>query len=115
MEQETINLNSPRQVEHLLFTILQLPSFKKSKTGKQSTDHEVLTILSKMHPIPALIIKHRELTKLKGTYIDALPRISNPKTNRIHTTFSQTVAQREDLQALTLICKTYLPMRAAME
>jgi len=89
---ETINLNSPRQVEYLLFSVLQLPPQKKSKTGKFSTDYEVLTSLAALHPIPALIIKHRELTKLKNTYIDALPTYVNKKTNRVHTTFSQTIA-----------------------
>ncbi|HLC07224.1 MAG TPA: DNA polymerase I [Candidatus Babeliales bacterium] len=89
---DTINLNSPRQVEHLLFDVLQLPPQRKSKTGKFSTDYEVLTTLAALHPIPALIIKHRELTKLKNTYIDALPTYVNTKTNRVHTTFSQSVA-----------------------
>lgn len=88
---DTINLNSPRQVEHLLFEVLQLPPKKKSKSGKYSTDYEVLTALAALHPIPALIIKHRELTKLKNTYIEALPTYVNKETNRVHTTFGQTV------------------------
>ena len=87
---ETINLNSPRQMEYLLFTVLQLPPQKKSPTGKYSTDAEVLKALAALHPIPALIIKYRELTKLKNTYIDALPTYVNKKTHRLHTTFSQT-------------------------
>ena len=85
-----INLNSPSQIEELLFYKLQLPVQKKTSTGKYSTDYEVLTVLALIHPIPALIIKYRELTKLKSTYIDALPTYVNPKTKRIHTTFSQT-------------------------
>jgi len=86
-----INLNSPKQVEHLLFFDLQLPPQKKSAKGTSySTDQEVLTILAEMHPVPALIIKYRELAKLKSTYIDALPTYINPKTKRIHTDFSQT-------------------------
>lgn len=89
---QTINLNSPRQVEHLLFDVLQLPPQKKSKTGKFSTDYEVLTALAALHPIPALIIKHRELTKLKNTYIEALPTYVNKETHRVHTTFGQTIA-----------------------
>ena len=88
----TINLNSPSQVGHLLFDVLQLPSQKKSKTGKFSTDYEVLNALARIHPIPALIIKHRELTKLKNTYIEALPTYVNKETHRVHTTFSQTAA-----------------------
>lgn len=87
---ETINLNSPRQIEHLLFDVLQLPPQRKSKTGKFSTDYEVLKVLAALHPIPALIIKHRELTKLKNTYIEALPTYVNKETNRVHTTFGQT-------------------------
>jgi DNA polymerase I len=87
---QEINLNSPRQVEHLLFDVLQLPPQKKSKTGKFSTDWQVLTALAKIHPIPALIIKHRELTKLKNTYIEALPTYIDKNTHRIHTTFNQT-------------------------
>lgn len=85
-----INLNSPRQVEHLLFTTLLLPPQKKSakRTG-YSTDQEVLEVLSKMHPVPKLISKYRELSKLKTTYIDALPTYINPHTNRIHTDYSQ--------------------------
>ena len=86
-----INLNSPRQVEDLLFNKLTLPPQKKSAKGTSySTDQEVLTTLSKMHPVPGLIIQYRELAKLKNTYIDALPTYVNPKTGRIHTTFSQT-------------------------
>ena len=87
---ESINLNSPRQVEDLLFNKLQLPPQKKSPTGKLSTDQEVLVALAKLNPVPGLIIKYRELTKLKSTYIDALPHYINKKTGRIHTTFSQT-------------------------
>jgi len=89
---ETINLNSPSQMEYLLFSVLQLPPQKKSPTGKYSTDAEVLKSLAALHPIPALIIKYRELTKLKNTYIDALPTYVNKKTHRLHTTFSQTAA-----------------------
>jgi len=87
---ETINLNSPSQMEYLLFSVLQLPPQKKSPTGKYSTDQEVLKKLAAFHPIPALIIQYRELTKLKNTYIDALPTYVNKKTGRIHTTYSQT-------------------------
>ncbi|HSC24998.1 MAG TPA: DNA polymerase I [Candidatus Babeliales bacterium] len=87
---EAVNLNSPRQMEYLLFSVLQLPPQKKSPTGKYSTDQEVLKILAVLHPIPELIMQYRELTKLKNTYINALPTYINKKTHRIHTTFSQT-------------------------
>jgi len=87
----SINFNSPKQIEQLLFYQLGLPRQKKNiKSKRYSTDHEVLSKLSKLHPVPALIIRYRELYKLKSTYIDALPTYINPKTGKIHTTFSQT-------------------------
>jgi DNA polymerase I len=85
-----INLNSPKQVEELLFHRLGLPPQKKSGTGRYSTDQEVLEILAPLHPVPGLILQYRELAKLKSTYIDALPSYVNPHTGRIHTSFSQT-------------------------
>lgn len=85
------NLNSPKQVEELLFQHLQLPPQKKSGSGdRYSTDQDVLETLASLHPVPGLILKHRELAKLKSTYLDALPNYINPETGRIHTTFSQT-------------------------
>ncbi len=90
-EHAGINLNSPRQIEALLFEHLKLPTQKKSAKGTSySTDQEVLMALSDMHIVPALIVQHRELSKLKSTYIDALPTYVNPVTKRIHTTFRQT-------------------------
>jgi len=88
---ERVNLNSPKQVEQLLFYDLKLPPKKKSakRTG-YSTDQEVLKSLAKLHPVPGLIMRYRELYKLKSTYIDALPSYVNPNTHRIHTTFKQT-------------------------
>lgn len=87
-----INLNSPAQLKQLLFDHLKLPTIKKttSKTN-YSTDQEVLEELARMHPVPALIIKYRELAKLKSTYIDGLRQWINPKTGKIHTTFNQTL------------------------
>lgn len=85
-----INLNSPKQVEDLLFTHLKLPLQKKnSKSGSYSTDNEVLVELAKIHPIPGYIAQYRELFKLKTTYIEALPEYINKKTGNIHTSFSQ--------------------------
>lgn len=86
-----INLNSPKQIEQLLFTHLKLVPQKKStkKTG-YSTDVEVLQELAKTHPVPALLLHYRELFKLKSTYIDSLPTYINKETGKIHTTFSQT-------------------------
>ncbi|HBR70596.1 TPA: DNA polymerase I [Candidatus Dependentiae bacterium] len=87
----TLNLNSPKQLEQLLFYQLNLPPQKKSakRTG-YSTDHEVLEALAELHIVPQLILKHRELYKLKSTYIVALPEAINPFTKKIHTSFSQT-------------------------
>lgn len=89
---EGINLASPKQVERLLFDDLELKSQRKGTSGQRSTDHDVLMELSKIHPIPMLILKYRELAKLKSTYLQPLPLAVNPKTNRIHTSFSQTIA-----------------------
>jgi len=90
-EFESINLNSPKQIEKLLFEHLKLPPQKKSakRTG-YSTDNEVLVALAKHHPVPGYIAQYRELFKLKSTYIDALPEYINQTTKRIHTTYSQT-------------------------
>ncbi|MCA9770324.1 DNA polymerase I [Candidatus Dependentiae bacterium] len=87
-----LNLNSPKQIEQLLFYDLGLPPQKKSAKGKgYSTDQEVLITLAKLHPVPDLILRYRELFKLKSTYIEALPTYVNPNTQRIHTSYSQTV------------------------
>lgn len=86
----SINLNSPKQIEDLLFNGLHLTRQKKStKSNTYSTDNEVLLELSKDHPVPAYIVQYRELYKLKSTYIEALPTYINSKDNRIHTTYSQ--------------------------
>ena len=85
-----INLNSPKQVEELLFTHLKLPPQKRSAKGTgYSTDQEVLRKLATLHSVPGLILKYREFAKLKTTYVDALPGYINPNTGRIHTTFNQ--------------------------
>jgi len=84
------NINSPKQLGEILFEKLGLPVIKKTKTGA-STDVEVLSELSEIHSLPKEILKFRELSKLKSTYVDALPLLVNPKTNRVHTSFNQTV------------------------
>ncbi|MFH1644584.1 MAG: DNA polymerase I [bacterium] len=88
---EDFNVNSPQQVEKLLFDDLKLPVIKKSSKGHRSTDQEVLEKLSEHHPIPVLILHYRELFKLLNTYIDPLQKMINPKTGRVHTSFSQTM------------------------
>ncbi len=84
------NINSPKQLAEILFDKLGLPVVKKTKTGA-STDVEVLQELSEVHSLPKEILKFRELSKLKSTYVDALPQIANPNTHRVHTSFNQTV------------------------
>jgi DNA polymerase-1 len=85
------NIASPKQLAEILFVKLGLPVIRKTKTGA-STDADVLEELAAMHPLPAKILEYRTLTKLKGTYIDALPALANPRTGRLHTTFGQAVA-----------------------
>lgn len=85
------NLASPKQVSDILFGRLGLESVKKTKTG-QSTDADVLEQLALEHPLPKLLLEHRLLSKLKGTYVDALPLLIHPKTGRVHTSFNQAVA-----------------------
>ncbi len=82
------NLNSPLQLREVLFETLDLPQRKLTKTGEPSTDVEVLTDLSKFHKIPEKVLEHRTLSKLKSTYVDALPKLINPDTGRIHTSFN---------------------------
>ncbi len=96
-----INLDSPKQVADLLFVKLSLPPQKKSAKGTSfSTDAEVLTALSALHPVPMLILKYRELAKLKSTYIDVLPDYVHPDTGRIHTSFSQTTTATGRLSSM---------------
>jgi DNA polymerase-1 len=85
------NIGSPKQLGFILFDKLQLPALKKTKTGL-STDQEVLEYLAGQHEIAAKIVEHRELVKLKNTYVDVLPRLADPQTGRVHTTFNQTLA-----------------------
>tara|TARA_Y100000588_G_scaffold394426_1_gene514889 strand:- start:5026 stop:7785 length:2760 start_codon:yes stop_codon:yes gene_type:complete len=87
-----VNLNSPKQVKELLFDELGLTPGKKSAKGKTySTDAQVLKRLTHEHPVPGMILKYRELFKLKSTYVEALPTYINKKTNRIHTSWNQTL------------------------
>ncbi len=85
------NLNSPKQVAQILFTKLNLPVIRKTKTGA-STDMDVLTELAPLHPVPRLLLGFRTLSKLKSTYIDQLQRLIHPETGRLHTSYNQTVA-----------------------
>lgn len=84
------NIGSPPQLRQVLYERLGLKPSRKTKTG-YSTDAKVLETLREEHPIVDLILRHREISKLKSTYIDALPRLVNPRTGRVHARFNQTV------------------------
>jgi DNA polymerase-1 len=87
------NLASPKQLGEVLFDILKIdPKAKKTKTGQYATGEDVLAKLAAKHKIVDDILNFRELSKLKSTYVDALPAIVNPKTGRIHTSYAQAVA-----------------------
>jgi DNA polymerase-1 len=87
------NLASPRQLGEVLFEKLQLdPKAKKTKTGQYATGEEVLVKLAQKNPIVDDILAYRELTKLKSTYVDALPSLINPRTGRVHTSYAQAIA-----------------------
>ncbi|MBC7978674.1 MAG: DNA polymerase I [Myxococcales bacterium] len=89
-----LNIGSPKQLGELLFDKLGLETkgVKRTKTG-WSTEADTLEALLDAHPVVRPILEHRELIKLKGTYLDALPPLVNPKTGRVHTTFNQVVAE----------------------
>ncbi|MDP4837842.1 MAG: DNA polymerase I [Burkholderiales bacterium] len=86
------NLSSPKQLQEILFNQKQLPVLKKTPGGQPSTNEEVLQQLALDHPLPALILKHRTLTKLKTTYTEKLPKMLDKQTGRIHTNYAQAVA-----------------------
>jgi DNA polymerase-1 len=85
-------IRSRDQLETILFDELKLPVIKKTPKGGRSTDAEVLEELASGHPLPKTIVEYREIDKLKGTYVEALPRAVVPETGRIHTRYQQTVA-----------------------
>ncbi|MBN1663583.1 MAG: DNA polymerase I [Deltaproteobacteria bacterium] len=87
---ETFNINSPKQLQVILFDKMKLPKGRKTKEG-YSTDVDVLTNLAASHELPAEILAYRSLAKLKSTYVDALPTLVNSKTGRVHTSYNQTV------------------------
>lgn len=85
------NIDSPKQLATVLFDECNLPPLKRTKTGP-STSQDVLEKLAALHPLPEKIIEHRHLSKLKGTYLDALPSLVHPETGNIHASFNQVVA-----------------------
>ena len=88
---EVFNLNSPKQLQKILFEKLQLPILKKSPKGDPSTAESVLQELALEYPLPKLILAFRSLSKLKSTYTDSLPQQIHPKTGRVHTSYHQAV------------------------
>ncbi|GEM75891.1 DNA polymerase I [Vibrio sagamiensis] len=89
-EQE-FNMNSPKQLQALLFEKMGLPVIKKTPSGTPSTNEEVLQELALDYPLPKLILEYRGLAKLKSTYTDKLPKMINPSTGRVHTSYHQAV------------------------
>ncbi|MCE2878959.1 MAG: DNA polymerase I [Comamonadaceae bacterium] len=89
---QPFNLASPKQIGEIFFGKLGLPVVKKTATGAPSTDEEVLEKLAEDFPLPAKILEHRSLAKLKGTYTDKLAQLAHPRTGRVHTHYAQAVA-----------------------
>jgi DNA polymerase-1 len=89
---QPFNIQSPKQIAEILFGQLELPVIKKTPSGAPSTDEEVLQKLAEDYPLPARILDYRSLAKLMSTYIEKLPRMADPKTGRVHTSFSQATA-----------------------
>lgn len=89
---QPFNLGSPKQICEILFNKMGLPVRKKTASGTPSTDEDVLTELAADYPLPAMLLEHRALSKLKGTYTDKLPQMIHPVTGRVHTNYGQAVA-----------------------
>ena len=110
---ETFNIGSPKQLGIVLFENLQLSKKpKKTKTGQYATGEDILTELAKEHQIAKDILAYRSLTKLKSTYVDALPQQVNPNTQRVHTEFMQTVAATGRLSSVNPNLQN-IPIRTA--
>lgn len=89
---KNFNLGSPKQIQEILFTRLELPVIRKTPTGQPSTAEDVLQKLAEKYLLPRLLLEHRMLSKLKSTYTDKLPMLVNSATKRIHTSYHQAVA-----------------------
>ena len=90
--EQPFNLNSPKQIQEILFGKLGIKPVKKTPTGAPSTDEDALEQLALDHPLPKLLLEYRGIAKLKSTYTDKLPRMVNPATGRVHTNDAQAVA-----------------------
>ena len=89
---QSFNLNSPKQIQEILFDRLKLPVIKKTPKGVPSTNEDVLQQLALDFPLPKILLEYRTLSKLKSTYTDKLPQMINPATGRVHTNYAQAVA-----------------------
>ena len=89
---QPFNVNSPKQLAEILFATLGMPVKKKTPSGAPSTDEEVLSELALDYPLAKILLESRQLAKLKGTYTDKLPKMVNPRTGRVHTSYAQAVA-----------------------
>ena len=89
---QPFNLASPKQLQEILFDKLGIKPTKKTPSGAPSTDEDVLQELALDHPLPKVLLEYRGLAKLKSTYTDKLPRMINPATGRVHTSYNQAVA-----------------------
>ena len=89
---QPFNLNSPKQIQEILFVKQGIKPVKKTPTGAPSTDEDALEQLALDHPLPKLLLEYRGIAKLKSTYTDKLPRMVNPDTGRVHTNYAQAVA-----------------------
>ena len=88
---QEFNMNSPKQLQAILFEKMELPVIKKTPSGAASTNEEVLQELALEYELPKLILEYRGLAKLKSTYTDKLPKMINPSTGRVHTSYHQAV------------------------
>ncbi|WP_339096265.1 DNA polymerase I [Deinococcus sp. VB142] len=111
---EEFQIRSPKQLETVLYDKLELASSKKTKlTGQRSTAVAALEPLREVHPIIAPILEFRELDKLRGTYLDPIPNLVNPRTGRLHTTFAQTAVATGRLSSLNPNLQN-IPIRSAL-
>ena len=109
---EIFNLSSPKQIQAILYDKLELPVLRKTPKGQPSTAEDVLEELAQTYEIPALILEHRSLNKLKTTYIDKLPNEINPRTGRVHTSYQQAVASTGRLSSTSPNLQN-IPIRTA--
>ncbi|MBL4850742.1 MAG: DNA polymerase I [Gammaproteobacteria bacterium] len=101
LAEQAFNLDSPKQIQEILFTKLNLPILKKTPKGQPSTAESVLKELALDYPLPKLILRYRSLAKLRSTYTDSLPQQINPNTQRVHTSYHQAVTATGRLSSST--------------